>query len=212
MKITIFGATGKTGPYLIKEALNRGMEITVFARSSSSFDYPGVRIIKGELTDTKLLTEAIHGADAIVSALGPTKTNHPSNLPITEAYKAIIPVMERESVKRLIATSTPTAPDPGDKKFVFSVWFPALMIKLLLPSSYREMITFPKIIRKSNLDWTMVRLNLLKDRPGTKKINLGLCGRTEHTLTVSREDVAIFMLDQIQSNKFIHQAPAISNK
>lgn len=212
MKITLFGATGKTGLFIIREALKRKMEVTVLARSSSSFKYEGVKIIRGELTDSKLLKEAIRGADAVISALGPTKTNHPKDLPITQAYKTIISVMEEEGVKRLIVTSTPTAPDPDDKKFVFTVWFPAMLIKFMLPSSYKEMVTFPKVIRKSNLDWTMVRLNLLKNRPASREIYLGPCGRTKHTLTVSREDVAIFMLDQIKSHDFIHQAPAISNK
>ncbi len=212
MKITLFGATGKTGAYLIKEALKRQIEVTVFARTGSTFEFDGVKIIRGDLTDIKLLTEAIRGADAVVSALGPTKTDHPSDLPITKAYKAIVQVMSNEGVRRLVATSTPTAPDPDDKKFVFTVWFPAILIKFMMPSSYNEMVAFPKIIRNSNLDWTMVRLNLLKDRPASREIYLGLCGRTKHTLTVSREDVGIFMIDQISNDKFIRQAPAISNK
>lgn len=29
MKVTLFGATGKTGPYLIDEVLKRGIEVTV---------------------------------------------------------------------------------------------------------------------------------------------------------------------------------------
>src|SRR5690242_12904896 len=129
MKVTFFGATGKTGKHLIEHALTRGMEVTVFARATTLFSHPNVRIVRGELTDMKILAEAIRGADAVLSALGPTQTNHPKDLPITQAYKAIIPVMQHEGVKRLIVTSTPTAPDPGDKNFVFTVWFPARLIK-----------------------------------------------------------------------------------
>lgn len=210
MKVTLFGATGKTGSYLIDEALKRGIEVTVFARTTSNFKHPSVRIIRGELTDHKALSEAIHEADAVISALGPTQTNHPGDLPITRAYKEIISVMEQEGVQRLISTSTPTAPDPNDKS-LFTVWFPALLIKLLMRSSYDDMITFPKIIRSSKLEWTMVRLNILKDRPASRKLNLGYCGHVKHTLTVSREDVAICMFDQIENRQFIHMAPAISN-
>lgn len=171
-----------------------------------------MRIIKGDLTDKQILTEAIKGADAVLSAMGPTKTNHPKDLPITRAYETIISVMKQEGVKRLITTSTPTAPDPGDKKFVFTVWFPAVLIKFMLRTSYNEMVSFPKVIRESGLDWTMARLNLLKDRHATRELYIGLCGRSKHTLTLSREDVALFMLDQIESRQFIRQAPAVSNK
>jgi hypothetical protein len=210
MKVTLFGATGKTGPYLIKEALKRGMEITVFARTSSNFTYPNIKIIKGELTDKKLLAETIRGADAVISALGPTRLNHPKNLPITEAYKAIISVMEQEGVKRLITTSTGTAPDPEDK-FDFMVWFPAVLIKLLLRSSYNDMIEYPKVIRSSNLDWTMARLAVLKDYSATKNLITGMYGHTKHALTISREDVAVFMFDQIKNRDYMLSAPGISS-
>jgi putative NADH-flavin reductase len=103
LKITLFGATGKTGRYLIAEALQRGMEVTVFARPSNTFENPNVRIIRGDLTDRTLLEEAIRGADAVLSALGPTKLSHPKDLPITRATDAIISTMEQVGVKRLLA-------------------------------------------------------------------------------------------------------------
>lgn len=211
MKITLFGATGKTGRHLIEHALRRGTEVTVFARLNTPYSHPKVRVVRGDLTDVNILKEAIHEADAVISALGPTRTDHPSDLPITRAYEAIIRAMKDLGVKRLITTSTPTASDPGDKS-IFTVWFPALLIKIILRSSCNDMITFPKVIRESGLDWTMVRLNILKDRKATNEIYIGLCGRTKHTLTLSREDAAIFMLDQVISREFIQQAPALSNK
>jgi len=211
MKVTIFGATGNTGPYLIKEALNRGIEVTVFARSSSPFTHPEVRIIRGDLTDKKSLTEAIRGADAVLSALGPTAPKHPKDLPITQAYKAIISVMQEEGLKRLITISTGTAVDPGDG-FDLKIWFPALLVKLLVPSSYDDIIESAKVIRESNLDWTMVRAAFLKNRPASRNLNLGLYRHTKHSLTVSREDIAAFMFDQISSKDFVRQAPGISSR
>lgn len=209
MKITLFGATGKTGPYLISEALKRGMEVTVFAREKSKFTHPGVRMIKGALTDTAKVTEAIRGTDVVMSALGPTDKNHPKNLPITQAFKVITEVMRKEGVRRLIATSTGTASDPEDK-FDFKIWLPAVMIKLLLRSSYDDMVSYPLVIRKSNLDWTMVRLAVLKDSPPKNSLHAGLYGKTKHTFTVSRADVVAFMFDQIGNNQWIQKAPGIS--
>ncbi|CAN7735175.1 SDR family oxidoreductase [Paenibacillus sp. LjRoot153] len=211
MKVTIFGATGKTGSYLIEEALKRGIEVTVFARSSSPFTHPKVRIIRGDLTDKKSLMEAIRGADAVLSALGPTSLKHPKDLPITQALKAIISVMQQEGLKRLITISTGTAVDPGDG-FDLKIWLPALLVKLMLPASYDDIIESVKVIRESNLDWTLVRAAVLKNRPASKKLNLGLYGHTKHSLTVSREEIAAFMFDQISSRDFVRQAPGISSQ
>ncbi|QCJ01045.1 NAD(P)-dependent oxidoreductase [Agrobacterium larrymoorei] len=108
MNVTLFGPTGKTGPYLIDEALKRGFEVTVFARSSTPFQDDRVHVVRGDLSDSAVLREAVRGADAVLSALGPSKTPHPRHLPITRATQAVISAMKEENVTRLIAISTGT--------------------------------------------------------------------------------------------------------
>ncbi|WP_033577665.1 NAD(P)-dependent oxidoreductase [Dickeya chrysanthemi] len=211
MKITLFGATGKTGSYLIDEGLTRGMDITVFARPNSPFENANVRVIHGELTDRDSLREAISGADAVLSALGPTSLKHPKDLPITSAMSAITAVMRQEGVKRLIAVSTGTAPDPEDR-FDLKIRFPALLIRFAMPGSFQDIIGLANTIRASELDWTMVRVAFLKNTPASNRLNVGLYGCTTHSQTVSRQDVAIFMFDQISNPEFVNQAPGISSR
>lgn len=210
-KVTLFGATGKTGPYLIREGLKRGFEITVFARASSSFENPDVRVVRGELTDTDRLQEAITGSDAVLSALGPAKMSHPKDLPIARATEAIISVMNQERITRLITISTGTAVDPGDG-VDWKIWLPAALIKLAMPNVYRDIVGLAKIIRASDLDWTMVRVGLLKNRPASEYLNVGLYGHSKHSLTLSRENLARFMFDQILSREYIAHAPGISSR
>jgi putative NADH-flavin reductase len=211
MKVTLFGATGKTGPYLISEGLRRGFELTVFARPNSRFANADVRVVRGELNDIALLREAIRGSDSVISELGPAKQPHPKGLPITAATKAIISAMEWEQVKRLIAVSTGTAVDPGDG-FDLKIWLPAALIKLAMPNAYQDMIGLANTIRASQLDWTMVRAAVLKNRPASEHLNVGLYGHTKHSLTVSREDLVAFMFDQRSNRDFIHKAPGISSR
>ncbi|MET2525778.1 NAD(P)H-binding protein [Ralstonia pseudosolanacearum] len=211
MQVTLFGATGKTGPYLIQEGLKRGFDMTVFARSSSSFEHTCVRVIRGELTDSELLREAIRESDAVLSALGPSRQPHPKDLPITRATEAIISAMKQEQVKRLIAVSTGTAADPDDG-FDFKIWAPAMLIKLAMPSVYQDIVGLANTIRGSGLDWTMARIALLKSRPASDDLNVGLYGHAKHTLTISRENVARFMFDQISSLEYIKHAPGISGR
>lgn len=210
MKVTLFGATGKTGPYLIREGLRRGFEVTVFARTGSSFENPDVRVVRGEFTDTSRLQMAVHGSDAVLSALGPTKMPHPKDLPITRATQAVISAMKQAQVPRLIAVSTGTAVDPGDD-FDLKIMLPARLIKLALPSIYRDIVELARAIRDSGLDWTMVRAGFLKDRPASERLNVGLYGHTKHSLTLSRENLARFMLDQISIRDHVMKAPGISS-
>jgi putative NADH-flavin reductase len=211
MKVTLFGATGTTGRYLIDEALKSGIDVTVFARSSSPFENAKVNIVRGELTDSALLREAISGSDAVLSALGPTKLRHPEDLPITRATEAIISAMKQTQVQRLIAVSTGTAADPGDR-FDWKIGLPALLIKHMMRSCYNDILGLARAIRASELEWTMVRVAFLKNHPATAHLNVGLYGVSRHSLTVNRENVAKFMFDQITDRRYIHQAPGISTK
>lgn len=209
LKVTLFGATGKTGRHLIAESLKRGIDITVFARPSSSFENFDVRVVRGDLTDRSRLEEAIRGADAVLSALGPTKLSHPRDLPITRATNAIISAMKEVGVKRLIAVSTGTAVDPGDGRD-WKIWLPALLVRYAMPSVYADIIGTAATMRASKLNWTMVRVALLTDGPATKRLNVGLYGHAPHNFAISREDAAKFMLDRATKHDFVREAPGIS--
>ncbi|WP_436905467.1 NAD(P)H-binding protein [Acinetobacter johnsonii] len=72
-----------------------------------------------------------------------------------------------------------------------------------MPYSYLDIIELAKIIRNSELMWTMVRLAILRNVSASRKFNVGLYGSLMHSMIISREDVAIFMYDQISDQKFI---------
>lgn len=211
MKVTLFGATGKTGPFLISEGLKRGFEITVVARAGSSFENGDVRVMKGALGDVGFLREAIRGSEAVLSALGPARMRHPKGLPITRAIESIIAAMTQEQVTRLIAVSTGTAVDPGDGRDL-KIWLPALLIKYAMPSVYHDVIGLAQAVRRSTLAWTMVRVALLDDQQASGELNVGLYGRVRHSLALSREDLARFMFDQIASQAHVRAAPGISSR
>ncbi|MGV6484097.1 NAD(P)-dependent oxidoreductase [Stenotrophomonas indicatrix] len=210
MKVALFGATGRTGQYLIEEGLTRSMDLTVFARSSTEFEDLRVRVVRGDLTDITALRSAISGADAVLSALGPTSLQHPKDLPITHATEAIISAMKLEGVKRLVAISTGTAVDPADGSD-WKISLPAEVIKLLMKSSYQDIIGLARAIRASDLYWTMVRVGFLNGRPAAPRLIVGMYGRTKHAMGTSRADTAKFMFDQITHPEFIGQAPGISS-
>ncbi|MCA6927739.1 NAD(P)-dependent oxidoreductase [Pectobacterium versatile] len=209
MKVTLFGATGKTGRYLIAEGLKRGIELTIFARTSSLFEDSNVRVIRGEFTDKEALKDAIQGADAVLSALGPTTFKHAKNLPITRAMQAIISMMKQENVTRLIAVSTGTAVDPDDR-FDWKIRFPAFLIRIMMATTYQDIIALAQTVRASELDWTLVRVAFLNNNPASSYLNVGLYGKTKHTMMLSREEVATFMFDQLLDGQFIKMAPGIS--
>jgi hypothetical protein len=84
-------------------------------------------------------------------------------------------------------------------------------VKTATPDAYADIVGWSEVIRASDLDWTLVRVLLLDDKPKTGTAKTGYPGRNELGTRVSRADLADFMLQQVKDTKYIRQAPIITN-
>jgi putative NADH-flavin reductase len=70
-RITIIGATGFVGSHVAREAASRGHAVAGFSRNAPASPIDGVTYVAGSVTDAAALSEAISGAEVIVSTLSP---------------------------------------------------------------------------------------------------------------------------------------------
>jgi nucleoside-diphosphate-sugar epimerase len=212
MKIIIFGSTGPSGILTLTAALKKGHHVVAYARNPSkiSYQHPNLKIIKGELSDVQSISDAIKGTDAVISLLGP-KGKSESHFPLAQGTRNVIAAMKTHGVKRLIATATPSAPDPNDNPqpgFSIAVF----MIRTLMRSAYDEIVSIAGTIRNSNLNWTIVRLPMLTDKPQKNKVTADYLGNGKVNLFwLNRNDLADFLIDQLDSDSFVKKAPVLSN-
>ncbi|MGD1054647.1 MAG: SDR family oxidoreductase [Nitrososphaerales archaeon] len=209
-RITVFGATGGTGKQLVKQALAAGYEVVAYARDSSKLNisHEHLTVVPGELSNQTLIENAIRGADAVLSALGPHGRSR--NKPITQGMQNIIASMKQQGVHRLIVTSTLSAKDPNDKPDLRTKVMVNL-VKIIMHAAYEDIVSAAEMVRASGLDWTIVRLALLNNKPKTGTVKAGYVGGGEVGTGISREDIADFVLKQVQDTKYLQEAPVISN-
>lgn len=210
MKITVFGSTGKAGQEVVKQALERGWVVVAYARNPGKFEIssPAFTVIKGELNDLTALEKAIKGSDCVISLLGPS--SNVQDTALSSGVKNIIATMEKCGVKRLIQISTPSSSDTNDGiNFRFKMMVE--LVKRTMNGSYEEIVRIGEIVRASHLDWTLVRVPLLNEKPMTKQLQIGYIGQKKLKTALSRTDLAWFMLEQTSSKEFIQMAPVISN-
>ena len=211
MNITIFGGTGAAGLLVVQKALAGGHQVTVFARTPSKIPFQNEKltIVKGELTETDKIDTAVKGANAVISVLGPVgKTK---GLIVSSGIKIIIAAMEKYGVKRLIATATPSYKDSNDK-FQFGFAMGVLLVKKLLKDTYEDIVETGSLIANSHLDWTIVRLPMLSKKPAMGKLNIGYTGDGKVKLfSLTREDLANFLIQQLDDKTYIRKAPVLSN-
>ena len=216
MRVVILGGTGPSGILLIEEALAAQHTIVVYARSPQKLPahlskHPEITVIKGELQDVAALAVALEGAQAVLSALGPTLGN-PAGTPIALGYSVVLEAMRRAGVRRLIALGTPSIKDEKDK---FS-WVYSGMVTAVAwgaRSAYRDIVAVGEVIRGSeDIDWTFARVPVLKNDKN-REVRAGYIGDgvAGAGYTLSRQGFAAFVLQELEKGEWVKRAPLITS-
>lgn len=208
MKIVVFGATGGTGREIVQQALEVGHAVTAFARSPDKLrgiEHEQLTVHQGDVLDPQPVEQAIAGQEAVLSALGAGAQR--SNL--REAgTRNIIEAMQKQGVPRLISLSSMGV---GESAGNLTLFLKYVIVPLFLKKAFEDHERQEALVRQSGLQWTLVRPPHLIDGPRTGNYQHGFPA-TERNLkfTISRADVADFMLKQLADERYIHQSPGVS--
>jgi uncharacterized protein YbjT (DUF2867 family) len=227
MKLTIIAATGGVGRQLLAQALDAGHDVTAVVRNPGKLPpdaaaSPAVRVVTADMAapDPEAMATAITGSDAVLSALGPHSN---SDAGITApGTRAIIMAMRVTGVRRIVAISaspvgTVTSPDrprpprhdPGDGFFMRYVG--ETMAKVMFGKVYEDLARMEDALRGSGLDWTVLRPPKLTDKPLTGRYRIA-CGRNVRGgWSVSRADVADYMLRALDEPQTIGEVIGIAS-
>ncbi|MDA8388367.1 MAG: SDR family oxidoreductase [Nitrospiraceae bacterium] len=204
MKIVIFGASGRTGRHLVRQALDRGHAVTAFVRDPAKpgISHGNLSLFKGDALHPGEVEAAVKGREAVLSALGFSKGS-PQTI-CADGIRHIISAMEKHGVKRLIAESAYGAGNTRKKGFY------ARLLWLLIKDRMRDKEEMERQIEGSGLAWVIARPVALTDgeKAGPYRAGPGL--KPGLFPTVSRAGVADFMLSQLESDRFIHEMPTVS--
>ena len=208
-RITIFGATGRTGKLLVEQALAAGYEVTAFVRNPANLTtkHERLTVVQGDATDAIAVEKAVQGAGAVISVMNtPGSQKIAKSKPLTLGTKNIVDAMKKYGVRRLIISSA-GIPQPNDMP---NIRFKLMMGfgKLIMRASYDDIVGSVKVVQASDSDWTVVRMIPTNDPP-TGHVNAGNVNKAVGT--ISRTDAAAFMLNEVCEAKYLQQAPVIWN-
>lgn len=208
-KLLVLGATGGTGRLIVSQALARGHQVTALVRSpEKASDLKGAKLVVGDVRDERALRDALKGQDAVVSALGTPASPFREVTLLSTATRALVDAMKAEHVSRLVCI---TGLGAGDSAGHGGLLFDNLIFPLLLKKVYADKNRQEAIVRDSGLDWILVRPSVLSDKPGGKTIRALTDLSDFHGGTISREDVATFVLNQLHADSWLHRSPLITS-
>lgn len=208
-KVLVLGATGPTGQQVVAQALEQGHQVTAFVRDPKRMPitHDRLRLITGDVTDEgPELRAAVGGQDSVISALGVGMTFRSHDL-IARSMPRIVAAMESQGVSRLIFTSA---------FGVGSTWIDVppllrIMMRLLLRDVYADKAAGEEVLRRSQLDWTLVYPVALTHGPRTGRYRVGERLSLHGVPTVSRADLAAFLLAEIEDPTYIRKGVLISS-
>ncbi len=210
MKIAVFGGTGEAGKVFVQTALQQGYFLKLLMRDASKVDsnQPNVEFIVGDVTNFEDVQKTVEGTDAVVSMIGHTK-NSPADLQQVFG-RHLLEIMQKDGPKRLIILTGNGVFVDGDSPSLIDKTMTKIL-KILDPNRINDGIKHVAQIMGSDLDWTIVRTPLQTSQPKKDKIIVGKVGTKNMGITISRQNIADFILAELKNPQYIKQAPAIAN-
>ncbi len=205
MKIALIGATGFVGAAVLKEALNRGHEVTAIARNTDKITSTAEALTRkaGNVEHKEEVKTLVAGHDAVVSSYNAGWTNPNLYDDFLKGSQAILDGTKEAGVSRLIVV--------GGAGSLYAAPGVQLVDTPQFPADWKAGATaardFLNVIKKeTTIDWTFL----------SPAIELTPGERTGHYRTelespvfdekgksrISVEDLAVAIVDELESPKF----------
>ena len=213
MKVCIIGASGKLGRYMVQHALDRDYEVVGVCRERSVPKLDAFReritIIPGATNDREVIQRTVDGCEGVLTVLVPWGVQRYS----TGTAQAVLDFAPPEA--RLVFSCGWHITRDG--KDVYSPLFQAIvgafgfLARLARFADLNDQVQACRRIFESDTRWTVVRGSDLEEGESE-----GLPVWSRHvgdpilkSNRTRRVDFALFMVEALQNDELIHEAPAI---
>lgn len=205
MRVAIIGATGFVGSNLVKEAVNRGLEVTAIARNVDKITDGKVNKVSVDVNNIDELAEALIGQDAVISAFNAGWTNPNIYDDFIAGSNAIQQAVKDSGVQRMIVVGGAGSLYADENTHIVDTPdFPAE----IKPGATAARDYLNILKKEKELDWVFFS-PAIEMHPGvtdgrTGKYRLGKDHPVFDENNVSRlspEDLAVVLIDEVERAK-----------
>ena len=213
MRVCIVGASGKLGQYMVQHALDRGYEAVGVCRQESvgKLDrFKGrITVIPGATDDPEVIERAVAGCDGVLVVMTPVGVNGYS----TGTTQAVLDYAPPGA--RLVFSCgwhiTRDGQDVYSWKLKLMVNVFGRLARLARKVDLDDQVEACRRVFASDTRWTVVRGSDLEEGESQ-----GLPVWSEHvgdpilaSNLTRRVDFALFMVEALENDELVHEAPAI---
>lgn len=210
MRVLIIGASKGIGLETTCQALDAGHDVRALARSATAITVsnPILEKMQGDALKPENVEAALAGVDIVIQTLGVGLGDlfRPVHL-FSDATRVLIAAMRRQGVKRLISV---TGFGAGDSRASISC-LQRLPFQIVFGRAYDDKSLQEKLVKESELDWTIARPGVLTSGPRTGSYRVLAAASQWRNGIISRADVAEFIVRQIGDGAYIRKTPVLIN-
>jgi uncharacterized protein YbjT (DUF2867 family) len=202
MRILILGASQGTGALACGVALERGHDVTAFARSPQklALDHPKLTRRVGDFHSQASVAEAVPGHDAVIITASATSMKGFKENPhyFSSGTGYAIDAMKAAGTKRLVVLSAFGA----GESIRSTSFFLKMLIRFMLKAPYADHDRQEKLVMDSGLAWVIARPTRLTNGPAQKRYEKK-SGLERVPQAISRADVAEFLVDAAATDEWV---------
>ena len=210
MEVLVLGASGGTGSLVLGEARRRGHGVRALARDPRKLCVKdGVSVVRGDVRDREAVAAAIEGQEAVVWTVSAGRADRRAlRLDLcTEGTRNVLAAMAASGARRFVAV---TSWGIGEGRRRVPLFVRRVVLPLALGPELGDKEQQEALIRQSDLDWTIVRPSRLTNGPAAGSFRVGPRLAYGSTASMSRRDLAGFLLDQLTDRSFVHATVEVS--
>ena len=202
--IVVIGANGGTGLHLVKMALQRGHEVTAIVRDPKKLQihHPKLTVIKGDILQPETLLGSFANKDVVISAIG-TSSTAATTLYSCGSENVLMSMRETGVTRAFFVSAAGLDVNPS---FNFLMRMATKhILQRILRNMYDDLERMEAIVKRSTLDWTIMRPPRLTSSELTGRYRFSVNSYLHQGMVVSRADLAHFILENIH-NTNIYQS------
>jgi len=213
MRVCIVGASGKLGQYMVQHALDRGYEVAGVCREESVGKLDGfmgrITVLAGATNDPEVIKRAVAGCDGVLVVLVPRGVHGYA----TGTAQAVLD--HAPPGARLVFSCgwhiTRDGQDVYSWKLKALVNVAGPLARLARFADLDDQVEACRRVFASDTRWTVVRGSDLEegDSQGLPVWSRHVGDPILKSNRTRRVDFALFMVEALQNDELIHEAPAI---
>ncbi|WP_415922986.1 NAD(P)-dependent oxidoreductase [Steroidobacter sp.] len=208
MHLLVYGGTGNIGQRIVREALDRGHEVTLVTRDPARVKekHDRLKVVTGDVLDSASVAKLAPGHDVVISAVGANRANNPDYAIYRKAAESLVTALRSlgPNAPRLIAVG-----GAGSLEIA-----PGVLLVTKVPERYRAEVLGQKDALDyyrsvSDVRWTYFSpAGSIAAGQRTGKFRLGgdqLVTDAKGDSKISIEDYAVALIDEAEQAKHLRQ-------